>query len=165
MSNTLTSSDWLTLAGICVDIMSILISSYIAYWVVGVIQNKMERASKLRDYFATELIELKKGYSNLIQEVCMANFTMGTFRPQMQSLGVRTTSLTNNLNSKYHLTNKIIQKHSALYQTISFTPEFEKSMDGNIALTDTVKSEIRKLEQEMINEFDTSLMKLYEEKD
>lgn len=64
-----TVNDWLEFANLLVAIFSIVVTSFIAIWVVIKIQKRLEDDKALRDYLVNNLIYIRKVYRDLFVQI------------------------------------------------------------------------------------------------
>ena len=60
------SSDWIAIATLLVDVVGIVTSAVVAVWIVDAIQKRIDTQRCLRDHFAKELLEVRTEYRTLI---------------------------------------------------------------------------------------------------
>ena len=66
MIQKLAPSEWIALTSILIDVIAMLVGGLLAIWVVQRIQTKMDAEQKLKDYFFSELLDIREGYKNII---------------------------------------------------------------------------------------------------
>jgi hypothetical protein len=60
-------SDYIALVGVIVNVIGIVVSSYLAWWIVYTIQKKIDNQRTYKDYLIEEVKELKKIYIDYLK--------------------------------------------------------------------------------------------------
>ena len=162
--NVFETSDWLSVISILVDILSILLGGWIAYWVASTIQSALNKEEKLKNYFASELIGLKDEFQRIIDEVKYGHPLPKELKAKVNSLSNKSTSIMQSLNSKYGINDEIANLLLTFSTKIMECNEFESNYRTNHAITFSanVKNQVEMLEKDKVKLYDDLLLLLYE---
>ena len=67
--DTWTSNEWLELADVSFTILSIVVSTFVAYWIVVSIQKRLSNEQSFRTYLTHSVQQVKTNYDNLLQQL------------------------------------------------------------------------------------------------
>ena len=158
------TSDWLSIISILVDILSILLGGWIAYWVANTIQSAINKEEKLKDYFASEIIGLKDEFQRIIDEVKYGHPRPRELKAKINSLSIKSTSIMQSLNSKYEIEVEIANLLLNFSEKVMDSNEFVTNYRTNNAVTFSanVKSQVELLERGKVKLYNDLLLLLYE---
>ena len=162
-----TIADYLQASYICVTALSILVTAYVAVWVVRSVQRKLDTERTLKDHFAHEVIGLRKEARDFIKDVIKGGMKAQDIKYNHNHLRSHITDLQNILNQKYSINKaclkaykmnliKIVEKDSAYDNAYGNNQDVTLSSDTTMAL--------HKLERENDHLFNDVLLKIYEQK-
>ena len=163
-----TIADYLQASYICVTALSILVTAYVAVWVVKSVQRKLDTERTLKDHFAHELIGLRNEARSFIRDVISGGMKAKDIKYNHNHLRSHITDLQKLLNQKYDISKtfltaykmnliKIIEKDDAYNNAFKENQEVTFSSDTAAAL--------HKLGHENDHVFNEVLLKIYEQKD
>ena len=99
----LAPSDWLAITSILVDVMAMIVGGFLAIWVVQSIQSKLDAEQKLREYFFSEVLNIRKANREVMQDVYNHCVKARDFTKRMSTINQLTTELMNRLKLKYQV--------------------------------------------------------------
>lgn len=162
---SLSTGDWISLASIAVDIIAMAVGGFLAIWVVQSIQSKLDTEQKLRDYFCSELLSLRNGYRNVMQEVYCHRVKAKDFKKRMSTLNKLSTELMTRLNAKYRIDSQpLIRYQVGLNFMVTETQAYTNAFRSNRAfqLSDDLELKLREFEATKGSEvFNDILMDIY----
>lgn len=162
---SLSTGDWISLASIAVDVIAMAVGGFLAIWVVQSIQSKLDTEQKLRDYFCSELLSLRNGYRNVMQEVYCHRVKTKDFQKRMSTLGKLSTELMTRLNAKYSvdsqpLINYQLDLNSKVTDSQTYTNAYRHNR--TFQLPDDLELDLREFEATKGSEvFNDMLMGIY----
>lgn len=162
---SLSTGDWISLASIAVDVIAMAVGGFLAIWVVQSIQSKLDTEQKLRDYFCSELLSLRNGYRNVMQEVYCHRVKAKDFQKRMSTLGKLSTELMTRLNAKYSvdsqpLINYQLDLNSKVTDSQTYTNAYRHNR--TFQLPDDLELDLREFEATKGSEvFNDMLMGIY----
>lgn len=127
----MTSSDWLSLSSICIDIVGIIVGGFIAIWVVQKIQSKLDTEQKLKDYFCEELKIVRDGYREIVQSLCNGSMPARDFKNRMHSLSIQSNDLMKHLNKLFGIKNTIKSFQWQLHLMVENSSIFDTAFTNN----------------------------------
>lgn len=162
---SLSTGDWISLVSIAVDVIAMAVGGFLAIWVVQSIQSKLDTEQKLRDYFCSELLSLRNGYRNVMQEVYCHRVKAKDFQKRMSTLGKLSTELMTRLNAKYSvdsqpLINYQLDLNSKVTDAQTYTNAYRHNR--TFQLPDDLELDLREFEATKGSEvFNDMLMGIY----
>lgn len=108
----LSPSDWIAITSILVDVIAMLVGAFIAVWIVKNIQRKLDAEQKLKEYFLSEMLAIRNGYHQILDEIYRHEMKAQDFKHRMSSLGILSTDIMRHLKEKY----KIDDGHLVTFQ-------------------------------------------------
>lgn len=162
---SLSTGDWISLASIAVDVIAMAVGGFLAIWVVQSIQSKLDTEQKLRDYFCSELLSLRNGYRNVMQEVYCHRVKAKDFKKRMSTLSKLSTDLMTRLNTKYGIDSQPLNRYqldlnSMVTETQAYTNAFHRNRSFQIS--DDLELDLREFEAAEGSEvFNDILMGIY----
>lgn len=163
-----TVADWLQASNICVTICSIIVTAWVAIWVVQSLQKKIDTESTLRNHFAQEVIQLRTDTREYIQNLLSKKEYSVVIKRNHFQFQKRVNDLLNLLNEKYDIDNINSLKayrtelSSIIDRDINYIKKYNISQ--KIHLTDETKKQISKLHADNDHIFNEILLKIYEDK-
>ena len=160
----LSSSDWISLASIFVDLLAIVVGAFIAIWVVEKIQSKQESRKVLKDYFASEIINLRNSYRAIISEIYSQKMKPKEFKNRMSLLGIQATDLVSNIKNVFEIEGGIIEYQVELNVLVSNDETYNSCYKRNSAVTfsEAFIASLKKFDADNSGVFNNLLIKIYE---
>lgn len=162
----LSPSDWIAIASISVDVMAMIVGGFLAVWVVQSIQSKLDAEQKLREYFFSEVLDIRKANREVMQDVYNHCVKAKDFTKRMSTINKLTTELMNRLKLKYHVDDQeLLIYQSDLNDKVSNRREYALAFQRNqvFQLAEDFEMELREFEATNGSKiFNDILLKLYE---
>lgn len=161
------TSDWLSLASICIDIVSIIISGGIAIWIVKYIQSKLDTEQKLRDYFCEEVKIIRDEYRKILDEIYNDQLRPKKFQSEMSSLNNKSTDIMNHLEQKFGVNSEALTNFQlALNTKVSEDDKFIHAYNTNskVKFSDEFITQIRNIEANNSSVFNDLIEQVYEKR-
>lgn len=98
-----TVADYLQASYVCLTALSILVTAFMAWWVVRSVQRKLDTERTLRDHLAHEVIGLRKETRDFIAEVIKGGVRAKDIKFKHNHLRAHITDLLSILNKKYQI--------------------------------------------------------------
>lgn len=132
-----------------IDILSIVVNSFLAIWIVKTIQNKLNNKRVLKDHFISEIKDLRSEYNDYLRKLSyMAISPKGTPR-FFKYLDIKKNHLLNDLGSIYCVKNdKLNLFHSELRELITNCEEFTENYreDNEFSLRSKTKAKLDRIQ-------------------
>lgn len=96
-------SDWIALTSILVDVLAMLISAFVAVWIVRKIQYQLDTEQKLRDYFLSEMLSIRNGYRKILDDIFRHDMRPRDFTQRMSSLNIMSADIMEHMKAKYNI--------------------------------------------------------------
>lgn len=106
-----TIADYLQASYVCLTALSILVTAFMAWWVVKSVQRKLDTERTLRGHFAHEIIDLRKETREFIAELIKGGMTAKNIKYRHNHMRVHITDLQNILNKKYQIDKTILKAY------------------------------------------------------
>lgn len=162
----LAPSDWLAITSILVDVMAMIVGGFLAIWVVQSIQSKLDAEQKLREYFFSEVLNIRKANREVMQDVYNHCVKARDFTKRMSTINQLTTELMNRLKLKYQVNDQnLLIFQSDLNDKVSNRYEYTAAFRRNrvFQLAEDFELELREFEATNGSKiFNDILLKLYE---
>lgn len=158
-----TSSEWLALAALWVNIVAIIVAAYVAYIIGTEIQKRITNDGKLKDYFSSELIHLKDEFQHIINDVYYTHPAPNELRSKITTLSQEATSIMECLHSKYRIEDTLTESLIDLSVCVMESAEYGNNARENTPITfsEATKQSLRTIEREKANIFNRLLLNLY----
>lgn len=161
-----TVADWLQLTYLCLTALGIIVTGFMAYWVVDTVQNKIDTDKTLRDHFAHEVIELRQEARLLITTITTANkLSAEEMKRNHFMLQSHINELLKILNSRYGVPKQYLRPYRSgiseiLEKDSIYMASFKNS--SPISLNDVTKRALYDVLRKNDHVFNEILLKLYE---
>lgn len=163
-----TIADYLQASYICVTALSILVTAYVAIWVVKSVQRKLDTERTLKDHFAQEVIGLRKEARDYISEVIKGGMKAQDIKYKHNHLRSHIIDLQNILNQKYNINKTCLKAYKMnLIKIIEKDSAYDNAYKNNqdVTLGSDTTMALHKLGRENDHLFNDVLLKIYEQKD
>ena len=160
-------ADYLQASYICVTALSILVTAYVAVWVVRSVQRKLDTERTLKDHFAHEIIGLRKEARNFISDVIKGGMKAQEIKYSHNHLRSHITDLQNILNQKYNINKACLKAYKMnLIKIIEKDEVYDNAFRNNqkVTLSSDTTTALHKLGRENDHLFNDVLLKIYEQK-
>lgn len=157
------SSDWLSLAAVLVNILAILIGASVAFKVASSIQRKLNNDGKLKDYYANELISLKNEYQHVIEKVYYDTPTPLKLKAEINSLSKQITSTMRCLHDIYNIEDTLADSLLEFSTIVMECPEYENCANDNnpIDFSEETKRKVLDIQSSKTDLFNRILSQVY----
>lgn len=137
-------SDWIAIADIA-------ITSIIGIWIVIAVQNNLTKSRYLKEYFISEVKDIKDLYKQFINQLYKNKMSAVDIRDWFKIMSERTRNLDAFLHNKYNINNSlIVSKHAEIQQKITSMDEFnEHYKKPTVSFSNTSKNDILRLHSEL----------------
>lgn len=149
-------SDWLSVTSIAVSAIGIVVSAFVAIWIVDTLQKRLDRNHQLKDHFSKEVLGVREQYRNLVRDL------MGSsLRPKQVVNNFKITSIYANdllklLNTQFGTPTDILQPfQTELLLIVTDCEEYNNAYRRNR------KFQYRKVTIDAIREFEKKHDKLF----
>lgn len=137
-------SDWIALTSILVDILAMLISAFVAIWIVRKIQYQLDTEQKLRDYFLSEMLAIRNGYRKILDDIFRHDMRPRDFTQRMSSLNIMSADIMEHMKAKYNIDDtQLVLFQVELNLFVSEEPVFMTAYRNNDILIFSTNFEMR----------------------
>lgn len=158
-------ADYLSATQIIVGLIEILVTAFVAIWIVQSVQTKIDNEKVLKDFFSSELIQLRADLRTFLAKLMNGGVEAKTIKLEHNLLRVRINDLLSALNKKYKVDKKYLGAYRQnLLKIVEEDENYNKSYanNGRVSLTDETVSKLQKLRSDNDHLFNDILIKLYE---
>lgn len=106
-----TIADYLQASYVCFTALSILVTAFMAWWVVKSVQRRLDTERTLKDHFAHEIIDLRKESRDFIADLIKGGINAKTIKYRHNHLRVHITDLQSILNQKYQINKTVLKAY------------------------------------------------------
>lgn len=159
------SSDFLVATQIVVAVIDILITAFVAIWVVQSVQSKIDSEKVLKDFFSKELIQLRSDVRSFLAKLIMGGIEAQSIKREHHLLSVRIQDLLSALNKKYGIDKRFLKAYRlSLMKIVEGDDNYVQSFgtNGIVTFTDDTVSKLHTLRTNNDHLFNDILLKLYE---
>lgn len=160
-------TDWLQASYICITALSIVVTVFMAYWVVQKVQRKVDTDNTLRNHFAHEITEVRSEARKLIEQLISDKAIKAKEMKCIHySLQLHINDLLRFLYQQYGIDKKNYLKayRSSILELLEKDQSFvdNYSSENAILLSDETKKELHTLSLKNDHLFNKILLKVYE---
>lgn len=157
---SLDASDWISLLGIVVN-------SFLAFWIVKTIQNRLTNKRVLKDHFINEVKEIRNEYRNCLSNLYSSKTHPKTVLPWFKLMNIKINDLMNILNKKYKIDTKYLMPYQYDLQELvtnnkDFINQFKE--DKSVLFSDISKVQFLKFQQDNNQIFNELIIKINDSK-
>lgn len=159
-------TDYLQATQIVVSVMEILVTAFVAIWVVQSVQTKIDREKVLKDYFSGELIQLRTDLRAFLDLLIRGQMEAQSIKREHNLLRVRINDLMDVLNEKFNVDKKYLSAYrQGLLKIVEEDENYESGYSDNLKVkfTDSTVERLHKLRTKNDHVFNYILLKLYED--
>lgn len=163
-----TVADYLQASHVCLTALSILVTAFMAWWVVKSVQRKLDTERTLKDHFAHEVIGLRKETRDFITEVIHGGVKAKDIKYNYNHLRAHITDLQNILFRKYKINKALLKAYKLnMINIIERDSAYENAFKDNlpVSLCSETALALHKLGQDNDHLFNEILLKIYERGD
>ena len=158
-------SDYLQATQIMVSVIEILVTAFVAIWVVQSVQTEIDREKVLKDYFSGELIQLRTDLRAFLDMLIRGEMEAQSIKREHNLLRVRIKDLLDVLNEKFNVDKKYLSAYrQGLLKIVEADENYEKGYSNNlkVKLTENTVTRLHKLRKDNDHIFNYILLKLYD---
>lgn len=158
-------SDYLQATQIMVSVIEILVTVFVAIWVVQSVQTEIDREKVLKDYFSGELIQLRTDLRAFLDLLIRGEMEAQSIKREHNLLRVRIKDLLDVLNEKFNVDKKYLSAYrQGLLKIVEADENYEKGYSNNLKakLTENTVTRLHKLRTDNDHIFNYILLKLYD---
>ena len=161
-----TVSDYLQASYVCLTTLSILVTAFMAWWVVKSVQRKLDTERTLKEHFAHEVIGLRKETRDFITKVINGGMKAKDIKFYHNHLRAHITDLQNILFKKYKINKTFLKAYKMnMITIIEKDSEYVNAFKNNlpVSLCSETAFALHKLGQDNDHLFNEILLKIYEQ--
>lgn len=159
------TADYLQATQIIIGIIEILVTAFVAIWVVQSVQKKIDDEKVLKDFFSKEIIQLRTDLRTFLDNLIKGGITTNSVKQEHNILRVRINDLMSALNIKYNFDKKYLSAYQQnLLKIIEADLHYEEGFASNkkIKFTEDTIEKLHTLRVKNDHLFNDILIKLYE---
>lgn len=153
---SLSSSDW-------ISIISLIINSLLAIWIVITIQKKLRNRRVLKDHIINEILDIRLSYKRQVEKIHSSKAKPKELLPWFKLMNVKVINLMDIANSKYGIDKQIFDPfQTQLRFIITEDQGYINSFKNNqeVELTDHTKQILLKFLQENNYRFNSAIVSI-----
>lgn len=154
----LTLDQWI---GHSLTLIGIVVGALVAVWVVKVIQNKLTDDRVLKDYFISEIKDIRDQYRSFVNDLLKGAVEAKAVMSWFKLLNIRTTDLMTCAKAKYEVNHLLFQEYH--YDLLACITESE-AMSAALANSSTLnlsqneKSQLINIQQQYLHLFNEAII-------
>ena len=143
------------------SIIDITVTAALGVYVVWVIQSKLTRNRAIKDYYISELIEVKKLYSSFFNKLYKNEYKAKDLKNWFKILSNRIRILEENIGCSFKTDSlQLLEEHSKIQIYITNLEEFNNSWLKKVIFKDQTKNEILNYYTDFNNIIHKSIVKV-----
>lgn len=161
------TADYLQATQIVVSVIEILITAFVAIWVVQSVQTKIDSEKVLKDFFSGELIQLRADLRSFLDKLIRREIEAQSIKRDHNLLRVRINDLLSALNKKFKIDKKYLGAYRQnLLKIVEGDENYVKGFASNekVQLKEETINRLQKLRTENDHLFNDILIELYDSK-
>lgn len=161
-----TIADYLQASYVCLTALSIVVTAFMAVWVVHSVQKKIDNERTLKDHFAHEVIELRKDTRDFMSKVINGEINAKEIKRRHYRLSSHINDLLLLLNQKYKIDKKYFKAYRQnVMKIIEKDEHYTHAFNENqiVMLTDETVQNLYEVEKNNDRKFNDVLLKIYEQ--
>ena len=158
------TADYLLATQIVISLIEILITAFVAIWIVQSVQTRIDSEKVLKDYLSGELIQLRTDLRLFLDKLIRGEIEAQSIKRDHNLLRVRIKDLLATLNKRFEVDKKYLSAYRQnLLRIIEDDENYEKGFSENekVELTEETINRIHKLRTDNDHLFIDILLKLY----
>ena len=159
------SGDFLVATQIVVAVIDILITAFVAIWVVQSVQSKIDSEKVLKDFFSKELILLRSDLRSFLDKLIVGGVEAQSIKREHHLLSVRIQDLLSAINKKYGIDKRFLKAYRLnLMKIVEADNSYVQSFSTNdkVTLMSETVSQLHVLRTKNDHLFNDILLRLYE---
>lgn len=161
------TADYLQATQIIVGVIEILITAFVAIWIVQSVQTKIDNEKVLKDFFSGELIQLRTDLRSFLDRLICEEIEAQSIKRDHNLLRVRIKDLLSALNKKFKIDKKCLRAYRQnLLRIVEADENYEKGFAENkkVRLKEETINSLHMLRTDNDHLFNDILIKLYDSK-
>ena len=159
-----TIGDYLQAAYVCLTALCIVVTAFMAVWVVRSVQRKIDNERTLKDHLAHEVIGLRKDTRDFLAKVIVGGMSAKEIKRCHYRLSTHINDILSLLNKKYGVDKRFLKAYRQNVMKIieedePYTQAF--NVDGAVTLCDTTVAKLHEIEVKNDHLFNDVLLKIY----
>jgi hypothetical protein len=133
-----------------IEIGSVLINGFLAFWIVRTIQDKLANRRVLKDHFISEIKELREQYKTQLNNLYLGKCTPKELLPWFKLMNIKITDLMKVIGEKYKIDKDILKAYQIELRTlVTESDDFNESFKNNnpILFSNQYKTDIIQFQQ------------------
>ena len=162
-----TTTDYLQAVQIVVAVIDILITAFVAIWIVQSVQTRIDSEKVLKDFFSNELIQIRTDMRSFLAKLISGEIEPQSIKRDHNLLRVRINDLLSALNKKFKVDKKYLGAYRQnLLKIVEDDENYVKgfAMNEKVKLTEATINRLHKLRTDNDHLFNDILLKLYDSK-
>lgn len=158
------TADYLQASQIILTILEIVITTFVAVWVVRSVQRKLDNERILKDFLAHELIDLRSEVRTFIDKLISGNIKANSIKREHHLLSIRMKDLLDILYNKYKIDKKYLKAYRQNLLKIvenDSTYQDNSENDVTIVLVQETIDKLHELRSRNDHLFNDILLKVY----
>lgn len=160
-------TDYLQATQIVVSVIEILITAFVAIWIVQSVQTKIDSEKVLKDFFSGELIQLRTDLRSFLDKLIRGEIEAQSIKRDHNVLRVRINDLLSALNKKFKIDKKYLGAYRQnLLKIVEEDENYVRNYASNekVLLKEETINRLHRLRTENDHLFNDILIRLYDSK-
>lgn len=165
MLNGWVIADYLQASQIVLAVFEIVVTTFVAVWVVRSVQRKMDNDRVLKDFLAHELIDLRCDVRTFIDKLISGNIKANSIKREHHLLSIRMKDLLNAMYDKYKIDKRSLKMYRQnLLKIVEDDNLYQDNCqeDVMIVLSQDTIDKLHDLRIKNDHKFNDILLKVYE---
>lgn len=161
------TADYLQATQIVVGVIEILITAFVAIWIVQSVQTRIDSEKVLKDFFSSELIQLRTDLRSFLDKLIQGEIEAQSVKREHNVLRVRINDILSALNKKFKIDKKYLGAYRQnLLKIVENDDNYVKGYTANekVKLKEETINRLHKLRTDNDHLFNDILIKLYDSK-
>lgn len=159
------TADYLQASQLVIGVLEIIVTAFVAVWIVRSVQRKQENDRVLKDHLAHELINLRADVRTFLEKLMNGTIKAQHIKREHHLLSIRMRDILGALNKKYGVDKQKLKAYrSPLLKIVEEDEDYQQKCQGD-ELVSLSKETTLKLHEIRINNdhvFNDILLKIYE---
>lgn len=158
----ITISDWTNIVSVIVNIISVIVNTFIAVWVVRILQNKLTNNRTLKDHFINEVKEIRSEYRTFLNNLYSNSTNPKQLLAWFKLMNIKVGDLISTMSPRYNIPKDFLYPYqNDLRELVTNSDDFERCFRDNIlSLTEVTKIELTRFQQENQRLFNDLIIKI-----
>jgi len=160
-------ADYLQASQLVVGVLEIIVTAFMAVWVVRSVQRKLENDRILKDYLARELIALRADVRTFLENLINGSLKGKVIKREHHLLSIRMKDLLSVLNKRYNVDKQCLKSYRMnLMKIVEEDDVFQQKFESEDFVTPLKETTLKLHDLRVKNDhvFNDILLKIYGEK-